>query len=290
VIEIQQVTKRFHTLVALDSVSLTVREGEVLGVLGPNGAGKTTLFRLIAGFLQPDAGIIRPTGPRWPAIGYKPERLLFPPKMRVGQYLKLVARLSNVPGGDTEAVVRQALAQVKLAHAVNKRIRDCSKGMRQRVGLAQSLLGDPPLILLDEPTNGLDPEGQQDIQDQIRALHGLGKCVVLSSHQLPEVTAICTDLAILNEGQVHYRNTMAAALREQPHTRIIVDDDLAPLRRLLESLHTDIEIRDRELVLNRDAMRMRRQFLSLLVSAGYDVLQMDQRRITLAEIYAETVR
>ncbi len=290
VIEISHVSKRFHTLRALHDVSLEVRAGEVLGVLGPNGAGKTTLLKLIAGFLVPDAGMIRPRGDRWPAIGYKPERLLFPPKMRVADYLRLIARMSGLTGGEVDAAVRRSLALGGLTGAAGKRLRECSKGMRQRVGLAQALLGDPPLVLLDEPSNGLDPAGQEDVQAQITALHRAGKTILLSSHQLQEVTDVCTDLVILNHGRVLYRNDMATALAVRPHAIITVDRPLAPVARLLQSLGPDVEVEEQLVVLNHDAMQLRPQVLSLLVGLGYDVMRVDQQRITLAEIYAEAVK
>ena len=289
-IEFNNVTKRYYTLTALNQVSLQVRPGEVLGVLGPNGAGKTTMFKLMAGFLQPDTGSITPTGGEWPAIGYKPERLLYPNKMRVAEYLRLITGVCNIPRAHVERTIQRSLEQVSLQGAANKRIKDCSKGMRQRLGLAQALIGDPPLLLLDEPSNGLDPEGQQDIQDHIRALRDSGKTIVLSSHQLHEVTAVCSHLIILNQGQIHYENSMEAALAEKPHATIRTTQDLTPLRPLLQSLHADIEVDGAQAVLNNDAIRMRRHVMSILLGAGYDIIQVDQRRVTLAEIYAEAVQ
>lgn len=289
-IELKNVTKRYYTLTALNQVSLQVRPGEVLGVLGPNGAGKTTLFKLMAGFLQPDAGSITPISGNWPAIGYKPERLLYPNKMRVSDYLRLMAGVCNIPHANAERTIQRSLEQVNLLGAANKRIKDCSKGMRQRLGLAQALIGDPPLLLLDEPSNGLDPEGQQDIQNHIRALRDSGKTIVLSSHQLHEVTAVCSHLIILNQGQIHYENSMAGALTEKPHAIIRTTQELTPLRPLLQSLHADIEVDGTQVVLNNDAIRMRRHVMSILLGIGYDIVQVDQRRVTLAEIYAEAVQ
>ncbi|MCI0398902.1 MAG: ABC transporter ATP-binding protein [Chloroflexi bacterium] len=289
-IEIINVTKRFHTLRALHNVTLAIPQGEVLGVLGPNGAGKTTLFKLIAGFLTPDAGRVQATTPGWPAIGFKPERLLFPNQMRVRQYLELVAGLCNLSKAEARQAVEENLARVHLTEAAHKRITECSKGMRQRLGLAQALIGDPPLLLLDEPSNGLDPEGQADICRHIQALHHAGKTIVLASHQLHEVTQVCTRLVILNQGTVHYENLMSAALAERPHATIQADKDITPLAAVLQSLHPEIQVNGPQVVLNNEAMRLRRHVLSILVGGGFDILRVEQSRVTLAEIYAQAIQ
>jgi ABC-2 type transport system ATP-binding protein len=290
VIHISNITKRFHSLVALRDVTMRIPRGEVLGVLGPNGAGKTTLFKLVAGFLFPDEGHISATTRTWPTIGYKPERLLFPNHLRVRQYLEMVAQLSNVSGQKSRRLVSASLERVALGYAAEKRIKDCSKGMRQRLGLAQAMIGDPPLLLLDEPSNGLDPEGQAEICRQIKALHASGKTIVLASHQLNEVTQVCTHLIILNQGTIHYENRMANALTVRPHTSVQVTQDLGPLHGLLTGLSAELEVGEREVILSNEAISLRPQVLRILLAAGYDITKVDQSRVTLAEIYAEAVR
>jgi ABC-2 type transport system ATP-binding protein len=290
VINIVNVTKSYHTLVALNEVSLSIPRGEVIGVLGPNGAGKTTLFKLIAGFLRPDSGELQPATGGWPKIGYKAERLLFPNHMRIRSYLEMVAALCNFDRQKAQQAVDESLFRVNLTEVANKKIAECSKGMRQRLGLAQAMIGDPPLLLLDEPSSGLDPEGQADICRHIKTLNATGKTIVLASHQLHEVTEVCTYLVILNAGTIHYQNTMAGALAERPHVVIRTDRDLAILRPMLLSIHPDIEVTDRELFLNNEAISLRRQVLSLLLGAGYDINHVEHSRVTLSEIYAEAVR
>jgi ABC-type multidrug transport system ATPase subunit len=289
-IELTNVTKKFDSLTAVNNISLTIPQGEVVGVLGPNGAGKTTLFKLIAGFLSPDVGRIRPSGSEWPTFGYKPERLLFPNHLRVREYLQLIASLSNINGSQAKKIVNESLERVNLKEAAEKKINDCSKGMRQRLGLAQTLIGSPSLLLLDEPSNGLDPEGQAEICRQIQSLHSQGKTILLSSHQLPEVTQVCTSVIILYEGKIHYQNQMQGVLAERPFATIRVDKEITDLTPILLGLHPDIEINDKEIILNREAMTLRRQILSILISAGYDIIKVEQNRVTLAEIYAEATR
>lgn len=288
-IEIRNLTKRYYSLTALNKVSLQIPRGEVLGLLGPNGAGKTTLLKLIAGLTIPDSGHIRPITTEWPRIGFKPERLLFPNHLSVRDYLTMVAGVSDIPKTAVRQVVMDSLAQVGLLDASNKRIRNCSKGMRQRLGLAQALIGDPPLLLLDEPSNGLDPTGQHEIHAIIRQMQADGKTIVMSSHQLPEVTEICTQIVVLNQGRIHYQNSTSAALAAKNHTTIRADRDLEPLRTQLLNLHPDITVDETVVVLQNEAVRLRRQVMTMLLYANFDILEVRQARASLAEVYAEAV-
>ena len=289
-IEIQNVSKKFFSFKALDNVSFHVGRGEVVGLLGPNGAGKTTLFKLVAGLLHPDSGQIRPENGRWPTIGYKPDRLLFPNRLRVSSYLELVANLCGIAPQDVKDAVFNALVQVNLVSQADKRIGDCSKGMRQRLGLAQVMMGNPPLLLLDEPSNGLDPNGQAEMQALIKKLHAAGKTILISSHQLEEITAVCTQLIILNNGQVHYQNSMVEALTISPHTLIQADRDLHEIATFIQAQHPDIQVQDNKILLRGEAMQIRREILALLLQAQYDVLHVEQKHVTLAEIYARAVQ
>ncbi len=291
-IEFNQVTKNYYSLTALRDVTLTIPQGEVLGLLGPNGAGKTTLIKLIAGIITPTRGRLYATtgGPNWPTIGYKPERLVFPGNLVVSQYLEMIAGLCNIVRAQADTVVLESLARVNLLAAANKQIKTLSKGMRQRLGLAQALIGDPDLLLLDEPSSGLDPEGQEEMQSYIEELRAAGKTILMSTHQLQEVTRTCTYLIILKDGQVLYQNHMSDALTLQPHVAIQVDRPLDAARPLLAMVHPDISLEGNEVVLRNESIAMRRQILSVLINQGYDIVKVEQRRVTLAEIYAEAVQ
>lgn len=289
-IEIRNVSKHFFSLKALDNVTIQVGRGEVVGLLGPNGAGKTTLFKLIAGILHPDSGQILPTNGRWPAIGYKPDRLLFPNRLRVSDYLSMMASLCGIRPEDQEKAVFNALVEVDLVSQANKRIGDCSRGMRQRLGLAQAIMGKTSLLLLDEPSNGLDPNGQAEMQALIKKLHTAGKTILISSHQLEEITAVCTQLVILNNGRVHYQNSMVEALTISPHTIIQADRDLAEIADVVQAQHPEIRVEGNNIQLRGEAMKLRREILALLLQAQYDVLHVEQKHVTLAEIYARAVQ
>jgi ABC-2 type transport system ATP-binding protein len=292
VIEFNQVTKKYYSLVALRNISLIIPKGEVIGLLGPNGAGKTTLIKLIAGIINPTRGVLRASNgdERWPSIGYKPERLVFPGNLVSSQYLEMIAGLCNINRAQTDNAVLESLAQVNMLSAANKQIKTLSKGMRQRLGLAQALIGNPDLLLLDEPSSGLDPEGQEEMQNFIEELRAGGKTIVMSTHQLPEVTRVCTTLIILKNGEVLYQNPMAEALTLRPHVVIQVDRNLEASRNFLEMIHSNVGIEGTEVILRDEAIGMRRQILSTLINQGYDIVRVEQRRVTLAELYAEAVQ
>ena len=292
-IEIINVTKKFYNITAINNVSLNIPQGEVLGLLGPNGAGKSTLMKLIAGILFADTGQIRPRGAYWPTIGYKPERLLYPNHMTISQYLEMVAKISNISSSSIHKVVYESLTQVHLLNEAGKRIRDCSKGMRQRLGIAQVLIGDPPLLLLDEPSNGLDPAGQAEIIQCISKLHTQGKTIVMSSHQLHEVKEACTQLAILNNGQLLYSNSMVAALSQTVYPFYIsikVDRSLEEVQSLLESIHAGIKVEAQQVILQNEATALRRQILAILLNTDYDIVHVEQKRNSLTDIYNEVVQ
>ena len=290
VIEINNVSKSFYDFKALENVSIRIHQGTVVGLLGPNGAGKTTLFKLIAGLLHPDKGSIHPIGSQWPKIGYKPDRLLFPNHLTLKNYLTTVAGLCEIPKADVERVIFDSLARVGLVDAANRRIRTCSKGMRQRLGLAQALIGDPPILLLDEPSNGLDPTGQAEMTRWIQDLHAAGKTILISSHQLQEITDVCTHLAILNQGRVHYQNSMVDALTVSPHIVITSDQNLHRIAPMLQNFHAEIQVENNTIILRGEAMTFRRQVLEYLLHQNYDVVHVERKHVTLAEVYAKAVR
>ena len=290
VIEVTNVSKHFHNTRALRNVSLTIKRGEVTGLLGPNGAGKSTLFRIIAGMLRPDSGTVKPVGDLWPVVAYKPDRLLYPNQQRVNDYLMMITQLCNLPVKQQAEQVSKVLEQVNLTAAAQKQIKNLSKGMRQRLGLAQVLIGDPDLILLDEPTNGLDPEGQQEILKQIAELKAQGKTILISSHQLHEITAACGEIVIMNHGRVRYANNVQTALTMRPQVRIQTDRDLNPMLPWLKNLHPDLMIEGNMLLIPEEAIDQRRSALTLLLGAGYDIVDMDYNRVTLAEVYSEAVQ
>jgi len=219
-IEVRNLSKRYGDVMAVDGVSFSVERGEVVGFLGPNGAGKTTTMRMLTGFIPPTDGeasvaghdiFEEPLAARR-AIGYLPEFPPLYPEMRVDTYVDYVARIKDVPRRDRKDSVDKALERCALTEVRRRVIGTLSKGFRQRVGLAQAIVHDPPVLILDEPTVGLDPIQIGEIRNLVAELAGgEGKhTIVLSSHILAEVTAICRRVIMVNEG----RKTVDASLEE----------------------------------------------------------------------------
>jgi ABC-2 type transport system ATP-binding protein len=196
------------TKVALKGLNLTVAAGEVFGFLGPNGAGKTTTMNVLLGFVSPTSGEARIFGVdvRQPIarqrIGYLPEMTYYYKFLTAEELLRFYARIFRLPRDLMERRIDQVLKLVELDEARRRPIKSYSKGMQQRVGLAQALVNDPDLLILDEPTSGLDPVGRMKVREIIQRLRNEGKTVFFSSHELGEVETVCDRVAILNAGEL----------------------------------------------------------------------------------------
>jgi len=215
-IEVRDLRKTFGQVEAVAGISFTVAQGEIVGFLGPNGAGKTTTMRIVAGVYPPTSGEVRvaehdvlaePLACRR-AVGYFPEHAPFYADLRVAGYLRFVARMKRIPRREREAAVERVLASCGLDKVASRRIGTLSKGYRQRVGLAQALCGDPPLLILDEPTIGLDPGQVVEIRELVRGLRG-SRTVLFSSHILSEVESLCERVIVIARGRLAGEGTPA---------------------------------------------------------------------------------
>jgi ABC-2 type transport system ATP-binding protein len=208
-IEVQHLTKRYRDRVAVEDLTFSVEEGEILGFLGPNGAGKSTTMKILTGFLPPSAGTARVGGfdvfeqplEVKRRIGYLPETPPLYPEMTVRGYLKFVASLKGLPGRGLKAEVERVAGLTGVSHVMDRVIQNLSKGYKQRVGIAQAMLGSPPVLILDEPTEGLDPAQRAEVRALIKGLAGK-HTVILSTHILPEVTMTCEKVLIINQGKI----------------------------------------------------------------------------------------
>ena len=208
-IEVNGLTKRYRDRVAVDDLTFSVPEGEILGFLGPNGAGKSTTMRVLAGYLPASSGTVKVAGHdvfEEPyevkrRIGYLPETPPVYPEMSVRGYLRFVASLKGVTRGQMASELDRVAHATGTTEVLERLIQNLSKGFRQRVGLAQALLGSPPVLILDEPTEGLDPNQRAEVRQLIKGLAGQ-HTVILSTHILPEVTMTCKRVLILNQGKM----------------------------------------------------------------------------------------
>ena len=214
-IEVSHLTKKYGGHLAVDDVSFTVEDGQIYGVLGPNGAGKSTIMNILTGYLSATSGQVTVAGHPLPeeadeakaCVGYLPEQPPLYPEMTVGEYLNFVAELKKVPRDQRKEQVLRAARRTGLEKVLPRLIRSLSKGYKQRVGIAQALLGSPKIIILDEPTVGLDPAQVIEMRKLIREL-GKAHTVILSSHILSEVQAVCQQVLILSKGKLAASGTL----------------------------------------------------------------------------------
>ncbi|MFO1119924.1 MAG: ABC transporter ATP-binding protein [Rhodospirillales bacterium] len=229
-IVLDRLTRTFGPLTAVDGISLEVNAGEVLGFLGPNGAGKTTTMRMIAGYLEPSAGRVEVCGfdlARKPIeakrrIGYLPEGAPLYGDMTARRFLAFVAEVRGFDGAERRRRIDRVAEMVSLEDALDRPIDTLSKGFKRRVGLAQALLHDPPVLVLDEPTDGLDPNQKHQVRTLISRM-AADKAIIISTHILEEVEAVCSRAVIIAEGRLVADGTAEALLRRLPeHDSVVV--------------------------------------------------------------------
>ncbi|MBM4226471.1 MAG: ABC transporter ATP-binding protein [Gammaproteobacteria bacterium] len=213
-IEVSDLHKRFGSLVAVDGVSMKVARGEVLGFLGPNGAGKSTTMKMITGFLAPDSGSVRISGQELGAnpiaaksrIGYLPEGAPAYGEMTPATFLDFIGDIRGLAPASKQARIREVVAKIHLEGVLHQTIETLSKGFKRRVGLAQAILHDPEILIMDEPTDGLDPNQKHEVRQLIREMSP-HKAIIISTHILEEVDAVCTRAVIIAKGKLLFSGT-----------------------------------------------------------------------------------
>lgn len=245
-IEVQNLTKTYAGGQGVTDVSFVAKQGEILGLLGPNGAGKTTTIRTLTGYHPPTSGVVRVAGvdvveqPQQARkqVGYLPEQPPVYHEMTVRAYLRFVAELKDVPKNQIGAATDGVIDRLGLGGVAGRLIANLSKGFKQRVGLAQALLGDPPVLIFDEPTVGLDPKQIIEVRELIRSLGGR-HTVLLSSHILPEVQQVCHRVVIMNQGRLVAVDTpgeLAQRLQQSQVIELMVRGEAEQVREALERI------------------------------------------------------
>lgn len=298
-IEVNGLTKRYGERVAVNNLTFRVEQGEILGFLGPNGAGKTTTMRMLTGYMPPTEGsatiaghdVLNDSLAARRQIGYLPEGVPLYPEMSVAGYLDHMARLRRVP--QRKAAIENAMHLVHIDDRANDRIGKLSKGYRQRVGLAQALLHDPPVLILDEPTVGLDPRQIIEVRELIRAL-GSTRTVILSTHILPEVSQICNRVVILKGGQIVASDTpQGLTARLQGAERIFLQvahpaEEIANNIRMIEGVRDVHPQANGGFEIQCDSEHdMRADLATLVVNRGWGLLELRPIGMSLEEIFLE---
>lgn len=299
-IEIRDLTKSYGNISAIRSLNFSVKKGEVVGFLGPNGAGKTTTMKIITGYMAPTSGSVKVGGydvfespiEVKKRIGYLPETPPLHLDMFVRDYLTFVARLKGVPRGLIRAKVDTALEKASLTNVQKRIIGNLSKGYRQRVGIAQALVSEPELLILDEPTVGLDPKQVAEIRRLIQSLRGQ-HTIVLSTHILPEVQATCERIIIINKGEIVAEDTLAG-LNERMHgaRRMILrvrrysPDLLTTLRAIDGVRHIDNAQDNRQIQIDIEPREdISEEIAAKVVQAGAGLIEMRSLDMSLEDIF-----
>ena len=294
-LEIDMVSKHYDTKVALDQVSLSVRQGRILGLLGPNGAGKSSLIRIINRITAPDRGEVFFDGhllqqQDLSRIGYLPEERGLYPKMKVGEQIVYLARLKGMSRSQAERGARELLARLEGADWWGKRVNELSKGMQQKVQVVCTLLHDPELLIMDEPFSGFDPINAELLKQELLRLKAEGKTIILSTHNMQSVEELCDDIVLINQGHIILRGQTEEVRRSYStgRVRLAYDGELPP------SLASDLRIVERQatsmgglLWLDAEGLSLRELVASL--PAELDLRSLERELPSMHEIFLSAV-
>jgi ABC-2 type transport system ATP-binding protein len=301
-IRVEGLTKNYGPRRAIDGLTFDAEQGEILGFLGPNGAGKTTTMRILCGYMPPTLGkaevagfdVVEQSLEVRRRVGYMPETVPLYPDMTVFEYLKFMADLRRVP--DVEERVDDILEQLHMEERADSYIASLSKGMRQRVGLGQALVHDPQVLILDEPTIGLDPAQMRDVRDLIREL-GQERTVMLSTHILSEAQQVCNRVLIINKGRIVAEDTperLQARVTGARRFSVQIGGESEGIESVVSAIPGVAKVAERfdgrlefETIPGQDP---RPDVARALINAGYDLLEMRPVGMSLEDIFLELTR
>ena len=294
-IEIDNLYKSFDGLAVLNGLNLRVPQGQVYGLLGPNGAGKSTLIHLLLGFLKPTRGALRVFGQPdleqlRGRIGYLPERLRYHLRFSGREYLHYLGQFSDMRGPHLSARVEQELGAVGLLDAADRRLATYSKGMLQRLGIAQALLSDPDMLLIDEPTSGLDPAGQREMLDLLAEVRGRNHTIFLTTHFLDEVELLCDTVGILFGGKLAAEIDVQSLHGPGRNVLIRVAHTSPELIERLGRISPAVRCAGREITLQPSNAALQAQVLRALLDADVPIIALEPQSRPLEDIYMRIVR
>lgn len=301
-VEIKQLTKFYGRNRAVRGISFEIRDNEILGFLGPNGAGKSTTMNIIAGYLPSTSGTVTVNGfditeqaaEAKKCIGYLPEIPPVYPDMRVEEYLKFCAGIKGIKRADVKRQVESAMERLHITDMRRRLIRNLSKGYKQRVGFAQALLGDPKVLILDEPTVGLDPAQVSEVRSLIREL-GKNHAIIFSSHILAEISAVCERVVIINKGEIKAVDTIENLERSMTANTLLnltAEGERATIMRILKDIRGIKEIQETGNADGRLSLRItlgseevRNEIMSALVANKCSIVEMSMAKLDLEQVF-----
>ena len=308
-IETRNITKKFGSNVVLNNISFTVKKGEVLGFLGPNGAGKTTTMKIIASFWTPTAGEVKVAGldvvknslAVRAKIGYLPETVPLYDDMRVYEYLRFVAEIRGLTKNEIKKRIKEVVEVCGLKKVVRQPIEELSKGYRQRVGLAQAIMHNPDILILDEPTTGLDPNQIVEIRELIKKL-GKEKTVIFSTHILSEVSATCDRALIINNGRIVGEGSPEELAAKAGAGELIYVKVKGPREEVLAKLKAmenvvKVEVKDKEAddiygyeIEPKTGSDLRESLSMTVMNAGWSILEFNKKSVSLEDVFRELTK
>lgn len=308
-IKVHNVTKKYGNFTAVDNISFEIQEGEIVGFLGPNGAGKSTTMNMITGFIEPSEGTIqigeqditkKPIEAR-KQIGYMPEGVPLYQDLTVKEFINYMAELKRVKRKEKKEQVKKVIQQTYLEDVQNKLIKNLSRGYKQRVSLAGALVGNPKILILDEPTVGLDPEQVTQIRALIKSL-GKEHTVILSSHILSEVSQICEKVIIIQKGKIMAQDTpqqLEEKVKEENRLLITVEDTEGRAKSCLEKIKDITKINkikqneDKTVqyeITSKKDIDIRKKIFEILAKEGIAIFELKQSESTLEDAFIKIIK
>ncbi len=294
-IETENLHKSYGSLTVLRGLNLSVEAGKVYGLLGPNGSGKSTLIHLLLGFLKPSEGSLLILGASDPEdvrgrLGYVPERLRYHTRYTAREYLRFMGQFSDMRGPVLYERVDHELKRVGLSEAADRLLANFSKGMLQRLGIAQALLHEPDLLLIDEPTSGLDPGGQREVLDLLAEVRSQGHTIFLCTHYLDEIEYLCDRVGVLARGKLATEIDVASLGTSSASVHIQVNRLSPELQGQLSQLSTAVQCNGRSITLRPNDQALQAAVLRTLLDAEVNILALEPIERPLERFYLQAVR
>lgn len=308
-IEIRNISKKFNDITVLDDISFSVKKGEILGFLGPNGAGKSTTMKIITSFWTPFSGEVEIDGIKVSddsiatraKIGYLPETVPLYEDMKVYEYLKFIAEIRGIEKNVIKKRMKEVVEACGLSNVLKKPIEELSKGYRQRVGLAQAIMHNPDVLILDEPTTGLDPNQIAEIRDLIKKI-GREKTVIFSTHILSEVSAVCDRVIIISKGRIVGEGSPSELMAKAGGKEIIyvkIKGDKDEIMNKLKGMENveKVELKDREAddiygyeIEPKTGVDLREYLSMTVMNSGWSILEFNKKALSLEDVFRELTK